>query len=50
VHARRGPDFQQLKIYPGNYDDFMLASVQARARVEAANAKAKDRISDLQKL
>src|SRR5665213_2322817 len=41
-------DFQQLKIYPGNYDDFMLASVQARARVEAANAKAKDRISDLQ--
>jgi ATPase subunit of ABC transporter with duplicated ATPase domains len=41
-------DFQQVKIYPGNYDDFMLASVQARERVEAANAKAKDRISDLQ--
>jgi len=41
-------DFQQLRVYPGNYDDFMLASVQARARVEAANAKAKDRISDLQ--
>jgi ATPase subunit of ABC transporter with duplicated ATPase domains len=41
-------DFGQLKIYPGNYDDFMLASVQARERVEAANAKAKDRISDLQ--
>ena len=41
-------DFQQLKIYPGNYDDFMLASVQARARAEAANAKARDRISDLQ--
>src|ERR1700732_245196 len=41
-------DFQQLKIYPGNYDDFMLASVQARARVEASNAKAKERISDLQ--
>jgi len=41
-------DFQQLKIYPGNYDDFMLASTQARARVEAANAKAKERISDLQ--
>ena len=35
-------DFQQLKIYPGNYDDFMLASVQARERVEASNAKAKD--------
>jgi ATPase subunit of ABC transporter with duplicated ATPase domains len=41
-------DFQQLKIYPGNYDDFMLASIQARQRVEAANAKAKERISDLQ--
>jgi ATPase subunit of ABC transporter with duplicated ATPase domains len=41
-------DYQQLKIYPGNYDDFMLASVQARARVEAANAKARDKISDLQ--
>jgi ATPase subunit of ABC transporter with duplicated ATPase domains len=41
-------DYQQLKIYPGNYDDFMLASVQARERVEAANAKARDKIADLQ--
>ena len=41
-------DFRQLKVYPGNYDDFMLASIQARERVESANAKAKDRISDLQ--
>ncbi|MGH8170463.1 MAG: ABC-F family ATPase [Steroidobacteraceae bacterium] len=41
-------DFQQLKVYPGNYDDFMLASLQARQRIEAANAKAQDRISDLQ--
>ena len=41
-------DYQQLKVYPGNYDDFMLASLQARERVEAANAKAQDRISDLQ--
>lgn len=41
-------DYQQLKIYPGNYDDFMLASLQARQRVEAANAKAQERISDLQ--
>src|SRR5688572_19163478 len=41
-------DYQQVKIYPGNYDDFMLASTQARAQVEAANAKAKERISDLQ--
>jgi len=41
-------DFRQLKVYPGTYDDFMLASVQARERVEAANAKARDKISDLQ--
>ncbi len=41
-------DYQQLKVYPGNYDDFMLASLQARQRVEAANAKAQERISDLQ--
>ena len=41
-------DYQQLKVYPGNYDDFMLASVQARERVEASNAKARDQISDLQ--
>ncbi|HEU4654903.1 MAG TPA: ABC-F family ATPase [Steroidobacteraceae bacterium] len=41
-------DYGQIKIYPGNYDDFMLASVQARERVAAANAKAKDRIAELQ--
>ncbi len=41
-------DFQRLKIYPGNYDDFMLASMQARERVEASNAKARDKIADLQ--
>lgn len=41
-------DYQKLTVYPGNYDDFMLASTQARARVEAANAKAAERIADLQ--
>ncbi len=41
-------DYNQIKIWPGNYDDFMLASTQARERMSAANAKAKDRISDLQ--
>src|SRR5258708_3927231 len=41
-------DYQQLKGYPGNYDDFMLASTQTRPRVQASNAKAKERISDLQ--
>src|SRR5690606_17961554 len=33
---------------PGNYDDYMLASTQARERQSAANAKAKERISELQ--
>ncbi|HTP38472.1 MAG TPA: ABC-F family ATPase [Steroidobacteraceae bacterium] len=41
-------DYRQLRLYPGNYDDFMLASTQARALVAAANAKAKDRILELQ--
>jgi len=41
-------DYGQIKIYPGNYDDFMLASMQARQRAEAANAKAKERIAELQ--
>jgi heme-transporting ATPase len=41
-------DFGNVKIYPGNYDDFMLASMQARERVANANAKAKERISELQ--
>ncbi|MBI5330812.1 MAG: ABC-F family ATPase [Betaproteobacteria bacterium] len=41
-------DYQTLKIYPGNYDDYMEASTQARERQQAANAKAKDRIADLQ--
>ena len=42
-------DFQQLRVYPGNYDDFMLASTQARARVEASNTKAQERIAGVLK-
>ena len=41
-------DYGTLKVYPGNYDDYMLASSQARAQQLAANAKAKERISELQ--
>ena len=41
-------DYGTLKIYPGNYDDYMLASAQARAQQMAANAKAKEKISELQ--
>lgn len=41
-------DYGTLKVYPGNYDDYMLASAQARAQQQAANAKAKERIAELQ--
>ncbi|TAK53881.1 MAG: ABC-F family ATPase [Gammaproteobacteria bacterium] len=40
-------DYGQLRIWPGNYDDFMLASTQARAMVAAANTKARERIAEL---
>ncbi len=41
-------DYGTLKIYPGNYDDYMLASSQARAQLLANNAKAKEKIAELQ--
>ena len=41
-------DYGTLKIYPGNYDDYMLASSQARAQQLAANAKAKEKVAELQ--
>ncbi|MDR2365906.1 MAG: ABC-F family ATPase [Zoogloeaceae bacterium] len=41
-------DYGRLTVYPGNYDDFMEAASQARTRQQAANARAKDRISELQ--
>ncbi len=41
-------DYGELRLYPGNYDEYMLASTQARARQVAANAKAKERVTELQ--
>ena len=41
-------DYATIKVYPGNYDDFMEAATQARERQSAANARAKDKIADLQ--
>ncbi len=41
-------DYGTLKVYAGNYDDYMLASTQARAQQMAANAKAKEKIAELQ--
>lgn len=41
-------DFGELRIYPGNYDEYMLASTQARARQVSDNAKKKAQINELQ--
>jgi ATPase subunit of ABC transporter with duplicated ATPase domains len=41
-------DYGMLRVYPGNYDDYMLASTQAREQVLAANAKAKEKVAELQ--
>jgi len=40
-------DYNTIRIYPGNYDDYMIASTQARERQLASNAKAKERIQEL---
>ena len=41
-------DYGGIKVYPGNYDDYMEASTLAKQQVQKDNAKAKDRISDLE--
>ncbi len=41
-------DFGELRVYPGNYDDYMLASTQVRERMVADNEKKKAQIADLQ--
>ena len=40
-------DYGKITIYPGNYDDYMLASTQAREQQSADNAKAKEKIAEL---
>ncbi|MDG2271497.1 MAG: ABC-F family ATPase [Halioglobus sp.] len=41
-------DYGELRIYPGNYDDFMMASTAARERQQSQNAKKSAEIADLQ--
>ncbi|MFC4159313.1 ABC-F family ATPase [Chitinimonas lacunae] len=41
-------DYNTIQLYPGNYDDYMLASMQARERQLSANAKAKEKVAELQ--
>jgi len=40
-------DYGELRLYPGNYDEYMTASTQARERQLADNAKKKAQIADL---
>ncbi|MEA9390587.1 ABC-F family ATPase [Acerihabitans sp. TG2] len=41
-------DYGELRIYPGNYDDYMSASTQAREQLVSGNAKKKAQIAELQ--
>ncbi|RJX66457.1 ABC-F family ATPase [Vibrio sinensis] len=41
-------DYGELRVYPGNYDEYMTAATQARARLLSDNAKKKAQIAELQ--
>lgn len=41
-------DYKELRLYPGNYDEYMTAATQVRERLVADNAKKKAQIAELQ--
>jgi len=41
-------DYGELRVYPGNYDEYMTAATQVRERMYADNAKKKAQIANLQ--
>ncbi|MFI3184608.1 MAG: ABC-F family ATPase [Methylococcaceae bacterium] len=41
-------DYGELRVYPGNYDDYMVAVTEVRERLLAGNAKKKVQIAELQ--
>ena len=41
-------DYGELRLYPGNYDEYMTAATQARERLLSENAKKKAQLSELQ--
>jgi ATPase subunit of ABC transporter with duplicated ATPase domains len=41
-------DYQTITVYTGNYDDFVAAKYEIRARAEAQNTSAKKKIAELQ--
>ena len=40
-------DYGELRVYPGNYDDYMIASTQLQERLHAENAKKKAQVAEL---
>jgi len=40
-------DYGELRLFPGNYDEYMLAATQARERLLSDNAKKKAQIAEL---
>jgi len=40
-------DYGELRVYPGNYDEYMTAATQARERMLANNAKKQAQIAEL---
>jgi ATPase subunit of ABC transporter with duplicated ATPase domains len=41
-------DYGELRVYPGNYDDYMTAATQVREQLLSGNAKKKAQIAELQ--
>ncbi|RPF10379.1 ATPase subunit of ABC transporter with duplicated ATPase domains [Vibrio crassostreae] len=41
-------DYGELRLFPGNYDEYMTAATQARERLLSDNAKKKAQIAELQ--
>ena len=41
-------DYGKLKVFPGNYDEYMTAATQAREQVQSDNAKKKVKMAELQ--
>jgi len=41
-------DYGELRVYPGNYDQYMFAATQAREQLLSDNAKKKEKIAELQ--
>lgn len=41
-------DYGELRVYPGNYDDYMTAVTEVRERLLSGNAKKKVQIAELQ--